>query len=131
MSSELKPGVSKRVLRSMKARWERDLAMLEAAYPVANWEADYPELETIRNLATAIAQIDGIITGTNQRTQASNALGMVDELRDERDEMLEALKRIEDYALAFPDLGAIQGIASEAITKAEGRGIAPKGRMDE
>lgn len=67
MSSELKPVVSKRVLRSMKARWERDLAMLEAAYPVANWEADYPELETIRNLATAIAQIDGIITG-NRRT---------------------------------------------------------------
>lgn len=64
--SDTKKTVSKRVLRSMKDRWERDLAMLESAYPVSDWEADYPALETIRNLATAIAHIDGIITGSQR-----------------------------------------------------------------
>jgi hypothetical protein len=50
----------------MKRRWKVDLARLEAAYPVQNWEASHPELETIRNLATAIAKIDGIITNAQR-----------------------------------------------------------------
>lgn len=42
----------------MHRRWTNDLARLEETYPVTTWEADTPELETVRNLATAIAQIE-------------------------------------------------------------------------
>jgi hypothetical protein len=54
--------IPKRSLRAMRDRWQRDLDRLETAYPVDNWEADHPTLETIRNLATAIAQIEGMIS---------------------------------------------------------------------
>lgn len=54
--------LTRRSLRAMRERWKVDLARLEADYPVTNWEASEPTLETIRNLATAIAEIDGIIT---------------------------------------------------------------------
>jgi hypothetical protein len=50
-------GISKRSLRAMEMRWARDLARLEAAWPEVNWDADEPRIETIRNLATAILQI--------------------------------------------------------------------------
>lgn len=51
-------------LRAMRGRWQRDLDRLNAAYPeaTADWTFSMPRLETIRNLATAIAEIDGIIT---------------------------------------------------------------------
>lgn len=51
-----------RGLRSIRARWERDLAVLVNAFPAIDYEASGPETETIRNLQTAIAEIDGIIT---------------------------------------------------------------------
>ena len=55
--------ITRRQLRAMRGRWERDLEQLESAFPIANMaEALTPEAETIRNLATAIAEIDGIIT---------------------------------------------------------------------
>lgn len=53
--------LSRPQLRAMRDRWERDLAWLEKAYPVENWKADAPHIETQRNLATAIAQIEFII----------------------------------------------------------------------
>lgn len=49
-------------LRAMKARWQRDSDALEAAFPITDWLRSDPELETIRNLESAIAWIDGIIT---------------------------------------------------------------------
>ena len=54
--------MSRRSLRAMRARWERDLARLEAAYPPTAWSYCDHEHETVRNLATAIAEIDGIIS---------------------------------------------------------------------
>lgn len=50
------------ILRSMQARWQRDLDRLAAAAPIEDWEAHDPNTETQRNLATAIAQISGMIT---------------------------------------------------------------------
>ena len=55
--------LTKRHLRAMRERWRRDLARLEASFPrleklPENFDS---EAETIRNLATAIAEIDGII----------------------------------------------------------------------
>lgn len=59
-----------RTLRAMRARWERDLCILQKGIRVDSWTADTPGIETIRNLATAIAQIDGVITGTSYRSRA-------------------------------------------------------------
>jgi len=53
--------IPRRSLRAMKARWERDLTRLEDGYPMPDWRGGTPEIETMRNLATAIAQIDGVI----------------------------------------------------------------------
>lgn len=47
-----------RSLYALLHRWRADLARLERAYPVETWEADMPEVEVIRNLATAIAQME-------------------------------------------------------------------------
>lgn len=58
----MKGKLTKRSLRAMRDRWIRDLKRLEEDFPVPDWEWDNPEVETVRNLATAIAQIDGIIT---------------------------------------------------------------------
>ena len=56
-----------RQLQAMQRRWERDLETLQSAIRVDSWEADTPGIETIRNLNTAIAQINGIMTGTTYR----------------------------------------------------------------
>jgi hypothetical protein len=50
-------------LWAMKARWEKDLARLEKAYGEfsINPEQSNAESETQRNLATAIAEINGLI----------------------------------------------------------------------
>lgn len=56
------PMLPRRSLRAMRRRWEADLERLENAYPTIDWQADSPPIETIRNLATAIAQINGMIT---------------------------------------------------------------------
>ena len=57
-----KTPLPRRSLRAMKRRWQADLERLEAAYPAKDWEGSDPALETIRNLATAIAEIDGLIS---------------------------------------------------------------------
>lgn len=59
--------IPRRSLRAMKARWERDLTRLEAANPVTEWSYCDHEHETVRNLATAIAEIDGIISSREAR----------------------------------------------------------------
>jgi len=65
MSNREQAGLTKRSLRAMRTRWQSDLSRLEDAFPDANDEMsshNAPEHETIRNLQTAIAQIDGIIS---------------------------------------------------------------------
>jgi hypothetical protein len=55
--------LTKRSLYAMRARWEGDLKRIEelAGYTAAELgEGESPLAETIRNLATAIAHIDGI-----------------------------------------------------------------------
>lgn len=58
--------LSRRTLRAMKKRWQRDLDRLESFYVAASsptmvdWSDS--EHETVRNLATAIAEIDGLIS---------------------------------------------------------------------
>jgi hypothetical protein len=55
--------LDRRQLRAMRERWQRDLDRLEAAFPGLELGEEFTsETETIRNLATAIAHIDGIIT---------------------------------------------------------------------
>lgn len=60
--SEADRPLSKRTLRAMRDRWTRDLFRLVAAYQVGNWQRSDPASETIRNLQTAIAEIDGLVT---------------------------------------------------------------------
>lgn len=71
--------ITRRQLRNMRARWERDLAVLDAAFAGIDLaQASNPESETIRNLATAIGQIDGIITNRlplNNRFDARVRMG--------------------------------------------------------
>ena len=79
MASDVrKPPLPRRSLRAMKRRWTGDYDRLEEAYPVHDWEESSPASETLRNLATAIAQIDGLITctriGDNQGTRARATL---------------------------------------------------------
>ena len=57
--------LSRRTLRAMRNRWQRDLDRLETAYPINDWEACDGPVETQRNLGTAIAWIDAIITAQN------------------------------------------------------------------
>lgn len=57
--------LSRKALRDMKARWQRDLAHLEAAYGSAAVEkiaeVSNSESEVVRNLATAIVHLGEII----------------------------------------------------------------------
>jgi len=66
LAERCEKALPRRMLRAMRARWQRDLEKLEAAYPIEDWQADSPSLETIRNLATAIVQIDGMITAARK-----------------------------------------------------------------
>lgn len=59
-----KTPLPRRSLRALRKRWKRDLARIEAAYPLEDWNRCDPASETIRNLATAVAEIDGLITCT-------------------------------------------------------------------
>ncbi len=55
--------LTRRSLRSMRDRWQADLDRIEEAFPDADLVTDNDSVsETIRNLATAVAHIDGIIT---------------------------------------------------------------------
>lgn len=54
--------ISRRTLRSMRDRWQRDLDRLEKDAPVVDYEGSDANIETQRNLATAIAEIGGMIT---------------------------------------------------------------------
>ncbi|QDZ07431.1 hypothetical protein FPZ24_08030 [Sphingomonas panacisoli] len=61
---------SRRQLRAMRDRWRRDLDKLEADQPVGDrWDWATPNIEVQRNLATAIAWIDGMITGRKVRDE--------------------------------------------------------------
>jgi hypothetical protein len=56
--------LSRRSLRAMRDRWERDLDRLEAAYETKVGELSEngdDSVETIRNLASAIAHVEGLI----------------------------------------------------------------------
>jgi hypothetical protein len=55
--------LTRRTLRAMQRRWQADLERLEQAYGefTLNPEQSNPESETQRNLATAIAEIRGMI----------------------------------------------------------------------
>jgi hypothetical protein len=56
------PDITKRKLRAMRSRWERDLKTLEEAFPDLDLTVELgAEAETVRNLVTAIGEIDGII----------------------------------------------------------------------
>jgi hypothetical protein len=59
--------LTRRSLRALERRWSKDLARLEAAYPVQNWEGAAPELEVVRNLATAIAEIQMLMGRSDTR----------------------------------------------------------------
>jgi hypothetical protein len=66
--------LSRRTLRAMRDRWQKDLDRLEAVYV----SADHPtmayysdsEHETVRNLASAIAEIEGLIAMARPGEQA-------------------------------------------------------------
>lgn len=55
--------LKRRTLWAMKRRWQADLKRLEEAYGEFSLDQTRcdPESETQRNLATAIAEIDGMI----------------------------------------------------------------------
>jgi hypothetical protein len=53
--------LTRRRLRTMRNRWQRDYETLLASYGDWSPEDAQPLTETMRNLATAIAEIDGII----------------------------------------------------------------------
>lgn len=54
--------MTKAQLRAMRDRWQRDYSRLRRAYEPIDWELPGDAtVETIRNLATAIAWVDGMI----------------------------------------------------------------------
>ncbi len=53
--------LTRRQLRAMRARWQRDAETLRKVFPSVDFQWSSPEVETIRNLETAIVEIDGII----------------------------------------------------------------------
>lgn len=54
--------LTKQRLRAMRERWSRDLKVLEEAFPDLNLDFELgAEAETVRNLATAIGEVNGII----------------------------------------------------------------------
>lgn len=54
--------LQRRTLRAMKRRWIADYDRLIEAYPIRDWEDSDADIETERNLVSAIAWIDGLIT---------------------------------------------------------------------
>jgi hypothetical protein len=54
-------GLTKRTLRSIRDRWQRDYDQLERVYGPWDAAADGSYTETMRNLATAITQIGMMI----------------------------------------------------------------------
>lgn len=69
--------LSRRTLRAMRDRWEKDLERLETAYDVRATgleENDGDNTETVRNLATAIAHIEGMISQSRPTDAGRRAL---------------------------------------------------------
>lgn len=67
-------GLTRDRLRNMRDRWQRDYEALEKAYPEAAdtfGGGDGSVNETMRNLATAIAEIDGVITARRRGDRAA------------------------------------------------------------